>query len=859
MSTGFTHYHADATVAPADAAATPASVHRVSMTLRSLDSRVARKDAARLQAGELVFADEPARLRALASVAMALDAGQSVEFECVSSPRASGRPEVSVTVYCSARAATLAEAKRAAESLRLEVQVALETGLAGFRFGPARDGPTRVPERGAVGHRHQILPAGLLVEPAAATGFFAGGRGARIALPLAPRVSQSFLDGVMGALFASRAEAALRVTLTSRNFPTHQLEAINDVITRLTTMDLGQVALIGSGRFPVRPSPENLGGAQAMLRQWQVDQRGVDVKVEVESDRPIPDSFARLAAGESMAGRPFAVQPEADVEPIVGVLDLRSFVPAGALTLPVLPSPAELRAAGFPVHMSGASWAGATSGLEIGRALTAHGEETAVLPRDGGHTYIVGQTGTGKSCLLRRLIRHDIEAGFGVYVMDALGELVDDVKRDLGHRVQDLVPLDFTRFDRLPGFNPLQTRGKHRKFERNRIVRAIGSIFAQVHRDVPEALGPIFSTYMRNALALLMETMADDATLLDVQRVFADPVFRKYLVGRCLDEELKEFWSDLVERSGGDASLENMAIYIVSKFNEFGHNAVMRNVVGQRESTFNLRQCMDEGRIVLVNLAKGVLGEADSRFLGLLLTSQLMADAMSRYQSGKQECRPFRVYIDEFHEFVAADALKDLMSQSRRYGIAATVAHQDLAQLSPDLLSSVLGNTSTKMFLRVGAGDAKTLSQEMEPHLSFDDLTSLPDFHAVVRPGRQASASAPSVVSLHPPEPLSPNLPTADQQVAIESQWRAHTRDVEDVEREIHARRDRHLPHVDVGQLGFSAKSVRALRSAGVNLLSDWLHQSEEQAKAIEEAMDILDRLRLLRLRRRLQAQKQEA
>lgn len=835
-------------------AAAPAVLQRASLSLQSLDMRAVRGDAARLHSGSLVFSDEPARVRALSSVAMSLDAGHSVEFECSSMPGPTGRPDVRVMVHCDARAAAVAEARRGAEALRAEVKVALEAGFGGFRFEECQGSPTRAAEHASALHRQVILPAGLLVEPVAATGFLSAGRGTRIALPLAPRVSQSFLDDVLRTLFAIRAEVVLRVTLASRNFPAHQMEAINDVVDRLTTMDLGQVALIGSGRIPVRPTAEDVGRAHALLRQWQVDQRGVDVKVVVESDRPVAESLARLVVGESMAGRPFDVQPEEEVEPMVGTLDLRGFVPASALAMPVLPSPAALRSAGTPDHLTGGSWAGPTAGIQIGHALTRHGDEPAMLPRDGGHAYIIGQTGTGKSCLLQRLIRNDIEAGFGVFVLDPLGELVDDVKRDLGNRAKDLVPLDFTRFDRLPGFNPLRVRGEHTKFKRNRIVGAIGAAFSQLHRNVPEALGPIFFSYMRNALGLLMEVMPEEATLLDVQRLFVDPIFRKHLVRQCEDDELSEFWTSLAERTGGDASLENIAIYIVSKFNEFGQNVLVRDVVGQQDSTFDLLHSMDEGQIVLVNLAKGVLGETNARFLGFLLTSQLMSDAMSRYESGNRVHRPFRVYIDEFHEFVAADALKDLMSQSRRYGITAAVAHQDLAQLSPELSSSVLGNASIKAFLRVSAADAKALSQELEPHVAWEDLTSLPDYHAVVRPGRQAAASAPSVVRLQGPEPVESESLTDEQRAAIDSQWIAHTRNVEDVERELRARRDRHLPEVDVGLLGFSDKSAQALRGAGVHQLKDWLHQTEEQAKAIKEAMTVLDRFHLARLVRRLRA-----
>lgn len=834
--------------------AAPAVVHRASLRLQSLDMRAVRSDAARLHSGSLVFNDEPARVRALSSVAMSLDAGHSVEFECVTTPRASRRPDVRVLVHCDARAASGAEAKRGAEALRAEVKVALESGFAGFRFEECQGSPTQAAEHASAPHRQVVLPAGLLVEPVAATGFLAAGRGIRIALPLAPRVTQSFLDDILRTLFAIRAEVALRVTLASRNFPAHQMEAINDVIDRLTTMDLGQIALIGSGRIPVRPTAEDVGRAHALLRQWQVDQRGVDVKVVIESDRPVAESLARLVAGESIAGRPFDVQPEEEVEPMVGTLDLRAFVPASALAMPVLPSPAALRSAGTPDHLTGGSWASATAGIQIGHALTPYGDEPAMLPRDGGHAYIVGQTGTGKSCLLQRLIRNDIESGFGVFVLDPLGELVDDLKRDLGNRAKDLVPLDFTRFDRLPGFNPLRVRGEHTKFKRNRIVGAIGAAFSQLHRNVPEALGPIFFSYMRNALGLLMEVMPEEATLLDVQRLFVDPIFRKHLVRQCEDDELREFWTSLAERTGGEASLENIAIYIVSKFNEFAQNVLVRSVVGQQDSTFDLLHSMDEGQIVLVNLAKGVLGETNARFLGLLLTSQLMSDAMSRYESGNRVHRPFRVYIDEFHEFVAADALKDLMSQSRRYGITATVAHQDLAQLGPELRSSVLGNASIKAFLRVSATDAKALSQELEPHVAWEDLTNLPDFHAVVRPGRQAAASAPSVVRLQAQESIEIDPLTDEQQAAIDSQWIAHTRDVEDVERELRARRDRHLPEVSVALLGYSDKSLQALRGAGVHRLNDWLQQTEEQAKAIEEAMTVLDRLHLSRLVRRLRA-----
>jgi hypothetical protein len=216
----------------------------------------------------------------------------------------------------------------------------------------------------------------------------------------------------------------------------------------------------------------------------------------------------------------------------------------------------------------------------------------------------------------------------------------------------------------------------------------------------------MFFMYMRNVLALLMADTEGRTTLLDVSRVMWDKLFRNHLLKQCQDPTVVEFWKDIATQAQGDASLKEIAPYITNKFTEFTQNAMVKRIVGQSRTSFDFREAMDKQQIVLVNLSKGLLNDMDSRFLGMLLTGKLFRQAAGRASVATEQRVPFHVYIDEFQN-LTSDALTSALAESRKYGLALTLAHQDTAQVSPQLMTSLMTNAATKLVFRVGPSQGR--------------------------------------------------------------------------------------------------------------------------------------------------------
>lgn len=248
----------------------------------------------------------------------------------------------------------------------------------------------------------------------------------------------------------------------------------------------------------------------------------------------------------------------------------------------------------------------------------------------------------------------------------------------------------------------------------------------------------MFEQYARHAMLLALENGLDRATLMDVPMVFEDLDFRNYLKKKCYNRHTVNFWTKQAEKTGGgDASLSNMAPYITSKLNQFTNNAILRPIIAQKKSTINFRVLMDEGRILLVNLSKGLLGCLDAQLMGMLIIGKIQTAAMGRANIVVKRRRQFFLYVDEFQNFTT-DSVSTLLSESRKYGINLTLANQTLSQLrtgkgEQDILDSVLGNVSSIMILRSGIMDSEKLAMYTRPELTAQDLQELPDFHVAGR------------------------------------------------------------------------------------------------------------------------------
>ncbi|MBI2055448.1 MAG: type IV secretion system DNA-binding domain-containing protein, partial [Candidatus Sungbacteria bacterium] len=290
------------------------------------------------------------------------------------------------------------------------------------------------------------------------------------------------------------------------------------------------------------------------------------------------------------------------------------------------------------------------AGILVGYSLFRGERRDVYITEDDRrrHFYIIGQTGTGKTVLMTEMIRQDILAGKGVCFIDPHGDTVEEI---LGFvppsRVEDVIYFNPGDTARPMGLNMLEYDPRFPE-QKTVVVNELFSIFQKLYGAVPEALGPMFEQYFRNSTLLVMDDPASGNTLLEVERVFADKEFRDLKLSRSENVVVRTFWRDIAEKAGGESALANMAPYITSKFDTFLANEIMRPVIAQEKSAFNFREIMDSGKILLINLSKGRLGELNSSLIGLIIVGKLLMAALSRTDMPEKERRDFYLYIDEF-------------------------------------------------------------------------------------------------------------------------------------------------------------------------------------------------------------------
>ncbi len=375
---------------------------------------------------------------------------------------------------------------------------------------------------------------------------------------------------------------------------------------------------------------------------------------------------------------------------------------------------------------------GVVAGLAEGKPVRLPAES-----RDR-HTYIVGATGTGKSTLLLRLIKDDLERDEGLIVIDPHGDLYRKVLRAIPHTRRDnLVTIDPTSREKVLGFNIFDfPRDEFVKRRTEALIGEMVRFFRETWADIPEAFGPVFELYFRNCLLLLVHQRAHLSTLMDVERVFTDKEFRAKMTEACTDPRVVTFWKEVAEKISGEACLTNVTPYITSKVSALTQSGFVSEMVGQLLDQLQLEKRISEGGIILVNLNKGLLGANESRLLGVLLTMQIFAAGLKRSLLPEKERKPVNVYIDEFQNFVS-DNVASMLSEARKFGLRLNLANQTLAQLRAhrgrqDLLETVLGNVGNMILFRLGVPDAERLRPFLKP-FTPEQMQDLRNFQALVR------------------------------------------------------------------------------------------------------------------------------
>ncbi|PIR82795.1 hypothetical protein COU20_00505 [Candidatus Kaiserbacteria bacterium CG10_big_fil_rev_8_21_14_0_10_59_10] len=395
------------------------------------------------------------------------------------------------------------------------------------------------------------------------------------------------------------------------------------------------------------------------------------------------------------------------------------------------------------------------------------------------HAYVIGQTGTGKTGLIKNMIMQDIRSGEGVAFIDPHGNDIEDVLASVPpERANDVIYFDPAYTARPMGLNMLEY-DRSRPEMKTFVVDEVYSIFRKLYSDVPEAFGPMFEQYYRNAVQLVVEDPDSGSTFLEIPRIFADPAFRNLKLSRCSNPVVVQFWRGIAEQAGGDPSLENIAPYITSKFDVFLANDIMRPIVAQEKSAFNFREIMDSKKIFLANLSKGRLGDRNTALLGLVLVSKFLQAAFSRVDT-RGELPVFYMYIDEFQNF-ATPSIGTILSEARKYKLALTVAHQFIAQLPEGIRDAVIGNVGTKVAFRVGTQDAEFLAKQFAPVFSASDLENQQNRHASIALLVHGAPARPFTIR-------TADLPPVDYahvDALKELSYRVYGRDREEIEAEI--------------------------------------------------------------------------
>ncbi len=394
-----------------------------------------------------------------------------------------------------------------------------------------------------------------------------------------------------------------------------------------------------------------------------------------------------------------------------------------------------------------------TSGVVLGENIFRGARKTIMLSDDDRrrHLYIIGQTGTGKSALLKNMAVNDLRNGKGLAVIDPHGDLADGILSLVPkERYDDVIVFDPADLERPVGLNMLEYDFA-RPEEKTFIVNEMQSIFNKLFP--PETMGPMFEQYMKNALLLLMEDMPNEpATLMEVPRVFTDAEFRERKLARIKNPAVIDFWEKEAVKAGGEAALQNMTPYITSKFNNFTANDYIRPIIGQAVSAFDFRKVIDEGKILIVNLSKGRIGDINANLLGMIITGKLLLAALSRVDIPEEsQRRDFYLYIDEFQNFTT-DSISVILSEARKYRLNLVIAHQFIAQLTDRIRDSVFGNVGSKIAFRVGVTDAEGLAKEFEPVFSKSDLMNIDNYNAYAKLLIKGQPATPFNIKTIPPE-----------------------------------------------------------------------------------------------------------
>ncbi len=363
-----------------------------------------------------------------------------------------------------------------------------------------------------------------------------------------------------------------------------------------------------------------------------------------------------------------------------------------------------------------------TEGAIIGKSVYRGEEKNVHILNDDRrrHLFMIGKTGVGKTTLFINMIEQDIKSGKGCCFVDPLGDAIERILELVPkERAEDVILFDPSDTERPMGLNLLEWK---RPEDRDFLVAEWLEIFYKLFDPNKTGIvGPQFEHWGRNA-ALTIMSQPGGGTLIEIPLLFTDDAFRDKCIKSVTDPVVKSFWDKQMAKTA-DFHKSEMSNYFISKFGRFMTNDLMRNIIGQKKSAFDIREAMDKGKIILINLSKGKIGETNSKLLGMILVSKIQVAAFSRADIKEDDRKDFYMYIDEFQNFTT-DTFKTILSEARKYHLSLNVTNQYIAQLPEDIRDAVIGNAGTLIAYRIGAADAEFMEKEFSG-VSQQDITNL--------------------------------------------------------------------------------------------------------------------------------------
>ncbi|MCK4553515.1 type IV secretion system DNA-binding domain-containing protein [Candidatus Parcubacteria bacterium] len=385
------------------------------------------------------------------------------------------------------------------------------------------------------------------------------------------------------------------------------------------------------------------------------------------------------------------------------------------------------------------------------------------------HVYVIGKTGMGKTTLIENMVYSDILAGKGVCYIDPHGDTAEKILDWIpADRINDVIYFNPADINHPISFNVLE---KVEPNYRHLVASGLIGVFKKLWAD---SWGPRLEYILRNAILALLEY--PDSTLLGINKLLVDKEYRKKVTLKITDPVVRSFWVDEFTK-WNERVLQEVISPIQNKVGQFLSTALIRNIVGQVKSSIDLRKVMDEGKILILNLSKGRIGEDASALLGAMMVTKIQLASMSRVDIEEEQRKDFYLYVDEFQNF-ATDSFADILSEARKYRLNLIIAHQYIEQLGEVVKPAVFGNVGTIICFRVGAADAEELVKEFTPVFIEEDLVNLPKYEVYLKLMIDGVASDPFSARGLPPLVKEEGTDSKDKAIKVSRERYTKSREV---------------------------------------------------------------------------------